>query len=71
MGRIIRHIDDYGIVVLADERFMLEINKNEMSHWFREKIIINETCTDLIASAHAFLSNIPQNKASQNLTKIN
>lgn len=34
-GRIIRHIGDYGAIILADERFAHGSNSNQLSAWLR------------------------------------
>lgn len=35
MGRVIRHKDDYGAVILCDNRFAASHFKNELSAWIR------------------------------------
>ena len=38
IGRVIRHIHDYGIIILADERYAWDINKKQISLWVRESL---------------------------------
>ncbi|KAK9916347.1 hypothetical protein WJX75_001590 [Coccomyxa subellipsoidea] len=35
MGRVIRHMHDYGAIILADERFKSESNQRQLSKWLR------------------------------------
>ncbi|EIE26626.1 DNA repair helicase [Coccomyxa subellipsoidea C-169] len=35
MGRVIRHMHDYGAIILADERFKSETNQRQLSKWLR------------------------------------
>lgn len=38
VGRVIRHIKDYGAIILCDERFAAEKNKHMMSAWLRPSL---------------------------------
>ncbi|GJQ84726.1 hypothetical protein Trydic_g21131 [Trypoxylus dichotomus] len=38
IGRVIRHKDDYGAILLLDNRFNSAIIKSQMSKWLRDKI---------------------------------
>lgn len=33
IGRVIRHVDDYGLVVLVDQRFESQQQLNQLSKW--------------------------------------
>jgi len=39
IGRIARHVMDFGIIVLADERFSFSQQKSELSGWVREALV--------------------------------
>jgi len=39
IGRVIRHINDFGLICLADKRFADYRTKNERSKWVRERQI--------------------------------
>lgn len=39
VGRVIRHINDYGAIILCDERFAAERNKHMMSAWLRPSLV--------------------------------
>lgn len=38
IGRVIRHKDDYGAILLLDERFNSSNVKQQMSRWLRDHI---------------------------------
>lgn len=38
IGRVIRHINDYGIIVLADERFAWSANQKDLPGWVRQSL---------------------------------
>ncbi|RMZ55626.1 hypothetical protein APUTEX25_000209 [Auxenochlorella protothecoides] len=40
MGRVIRHKDDYGAVILCDERFKTPNMRNQLSKWLREQTVV-------------------------------
>ena len=48
------------MIVLADERFASQANKNEISHWLRDKITVKETYSELQKDMKAFFSNIEE-----------
>lgn len=49
IGRVIRHVQDYGTILLLDERYNYSSNKSQISKWLRDKIKISESyqATDL------------------------
>ena len=38
IGRVIRHKDDFGSIVLIDQRYQFQNIKQNISHWLRYKI---------------------------------
>ena len=38
VGRVIRHRNDYGAIILCDERFGYSSNRNQISAWLRPHI---------------------------------
>ena len=38
IGRVIRHVQDYGAVVLIDSRYTFQSNKSQISKWLRDSI---------------------------------
>ena len=39
IGRVIRHIDDFGVILLMDERFDYSSNQTYLSKWVREFLV--------------------------------
>ncbi len=61
LGRVLRGKDDYGIMVLADRRFMKK--RGQLPSWINQALLDSETnlSTDMaISSAKKFLKNIAQ-----------
>ena len=40
IGRVIRHVQDYGSIILCDERFGWRNNKDGISKWLRNSIVL-------------------------------
>jgi len=38
IGRCIRHIDDYGAILLVDDRYLIQSNKEMISKWIRNNL---------------------------------
>ena len=38
IGRVIRHIQDYGTIVLCDCRYTYQSNRSQISKWLRDSI---------------------------------
>ena len=38
IGRVIRHVQDYGAILLIDERYAYNSNRGQVSKWLRDKI---------------------------------
>ena len=61
LGRVLRGKDDYGIMVLADKRFMRK--RSQLPQWIREAVLDSETniSTDMaVAAAKKFLRTMAQ-----------
>lgn len=61
LGRVLRGKDDYGIMVLADRRFMKK--RGQLPSWINQALLDSETnlSTDMaVSSAKKFLKNIAQ-----------
>ena len=39
MGRVIRHINDFGAILLCDERFGSESTRRQLSRWLRDEVV--------------------------------
>lgn len=38
IGRVIRHVQDYGSIILIDERYDWTSNRSQISRWLRDRI---------------------------------
>jgi len=54
LGRVIRHKDDFGAVILADERFAYRNHQNQLSLWLRPAMQTFDTFERGIESLSAF-----------------
>ena len=54
LGRVIRHKDDFGAVIFADERFAYRNHQNQLSLWIRPAIQTFDTFERGIESLSAF-----------------
>ena len=54
VGRCIRHIKDFGAIILLDPRFSLSENQAQMSKWLRGKIVNHEQLGDVLVDLRSF-----------------
>jgi len=54
IGRVIRHIKDYGAVILCDERFAPPTNRSMLSAWLRPSLKVYSAFGDFSRSLSAF-----------------
>lgn len=54
MGRVIRHRHDYGAIILADERFLSEGTRKQISCWLRDSVVAHENFGAATKSLQAF-----------------
>ena len=47
IGRVIRHVQDYGAILLFDERYTYSSNKDQISGWLRDRIKIPQQFSEL------------------------
>ena len=64
IGRVIRHSQDYGNIILIDDRFSLPQYKHKISTWMRDSLVVHETADQLFGHINQFFGNI----SSLNLT---
>ncbi len=38
IGRVIRHVQDYGAIILIDERYTWATNRAQISRWLRDRV---------------------------------
>eukprot|EP00826_Nyctotherus_ovalis_P031535 TRINITY_DN2521_c0_g2_i3.p1 TRINITY_DN2521_c0_g2~~TRINITY_DN2521_c0_g2_i3.p1 ORF type:complete len:328 (+),score=75.57 TRINITY_DN2521_c0_g2_i3:168-1151(+) len=48
IGRVIRHANDYGAIVLVDQRYSSDWLKSYLSKWLRNQIEVVESCENCI-----------------------
>ncbi|UYV83984.1 BRIP1 [Cordylochernes scorpioides] len=57
LGRCIRHKNDWGVILLVDERFQkIKKYQSYLSKWLQNKVVHYRDCTVLMASLKKFLS---------------
>ena len=76
LGRVIRHVDDFGAMVLIDQRFIEMFNKKAFSNWLRDIAIIYDSTTpgDIVKDTHAFFAKMKEfikEKKAKQITMIN
>ena len=54
IGRVIRHAQDYGSILLFDERYAYGQNRSEISRWLRDRIKDTEKYDQLDLHLRAF-----------------
>ena len=54
IGRVIRHAQDYGSILLFDERYSYGQNRSEISRWLRDRIKDTEKYDQLDLHLRAF-----------------
>ena len=54
MGRVIRHRNDYGAIILADERFKGEAMRKQISCWLRDFVMPHTNFGAAAKSLQAF-----------------
>ncbi|XP_056648958.1 regulator of telomere elongation helicase 1 homolog [Diorhabda sublineata] len=54
IGRVIRHKDDYGAILLLDSRFNNPVLKNHMSLWIRNSIKVSRNFGELMKDLRSF-----------------
>ena len=47
IGRVIRHVQDYGSILLVDERYAYNSNKSQVSKWLRNRITEHSNFAEL------------------------
>lgn len=54
VGRSIRHINDYSVIILFDSRYDRDNIKNKLSHWVKNRIQPQRSTTPLMVSTKLF-----------------
>ena len=58
IGRVIRHINDYGLILLVDKRYGEYRVKNERSKWLREKQVTFKDFDTAYTTIEQFFTNM-------------
>eukprot|EP01022_Parablepharisma_sp_SALTPOND_P000088 TRINITY_DN1003_c0_g1_i10.p1 TRINITY_DN1003_c0_g1~~TRINITY_DN1003_c0_g1_i10.p1 ORF type:complete len:945 (+),score=123.31 TRINITY_DN1003_c0_g1_i10:294-3128(+) len=56
IGRVIRHINDYGGIVLVDQRYSNDWLKRHLSKWLRDHIKVTDRCEECIELLENFFN---------------
>lgn len=56
IGRVIRHVQDYGAILLLDHRYAYQSGKSQISKWLRDLIQTNNNFQSLEFPMKAFFS---------------
>lgn len=54
IGRVIRHVQDYGSIILVDERYTWQTNRREISKWLRDRVRVWQSTDDLTSVLLSF-----------------
>ena len=54
IGRVIRHVQDYGAILLFDNRYLYSSNRNQISGWLRNNIKVPEKYDNADLQMRAF-----------------
>ena len=54
IGRVIRHVQDYGAIILIDHRYSFQSGKSQISRWLRDLITTNASFGTLENQLAAF-----------------
>jgi len=58
IGRVIRHINDYGAMILIDNRYSADWLKKYLSKWLRDRVKITDKTENCITSLETFYENM-------------
>jgi regulator of telomere elongation helicase 1 len=62
IGRVIRHVQDYGSIVLIDERYTWQTNRSQISKWLRDRIKVYSSPEDLGSAMETFFAEMKGRK---------
>jgi DNA repair helicase Rad3 len=70
LGRVIRHVDDYGSMILIDNRYSELLRKQCFSKWLRERARVYDDIK-VIVDTKSFFENMPGFIKEKRLKRIN
>lgn len=56
LGRVVRHKDDFGAIILADERFAGAGTRNQVSYWARSMVTVQPSMEGLLTQLRPFFA---------------
>lgn len=59
---MIRHVQDYGSIILIDERYNWQANRSQISRWLRDRVKVFGNTEDLKGSLETFFSDMAAKK---------
>lgn len=65
IGRVIRHRNDYGAIILLDTRFNSVRIKNQISKWLRDNIKAVNNFGEIMRDLKAFFRNAEMNVSNK------
>jgi regulator of telomere elongation helicase 1 len=70
LGRVIRHIDDYGSIILIDNRYSEMLRKQCFSKWLRERARVFDD-VKVVIETKTFFENMPNYIKEKRAKKLN
>jgi len=58
IGRVIRHVQDYGSIILVDERYSWASNRSQISRWLRDRVRVANSTEDIVESLNRFFTDM-------------
>ena len=58
IGRVIRHVQDYGSIILVDERFNWGNIRSQISRWLRDRVRVQVNCKDFSGELKTFFADM-------------
>jgi hypothetical protein len=65
IGRVLRNRSDYGAIILADERFALESNKEKLSKWIQPHVKVSDNVENILKHLTKFFLQAETNYGKQ------
>jgi hypothetical protein len=70
IGRVIRHVQDYGAIILIDHRYSFQSGKSQISKWLRDLIVTNATFGSLDYALVLFFKQMANRKFIPKLRQL-
>jgi regulator of telomere elongation helicase 1 len=58
IGRVIRHVQDYGAIILVDDRYTWSSNRSQISKWLRDRVRVSNSCEEMADSLAKFFTDM-------------